>query len=748
MAYFPKLPVYSTQTLFTDKFAGLNKGLSIADGEFSDMQNMTSDKFPVASTRPKRSYVGWHTVDGAPTSTVALPQGLIGTDKLIVLDNGHVYIDGEMVEGLTLSTDSSMMPKRCVSMGAYLCIWPDKKYVNTTNPDDCGSMGVKWSPAEGAVVSAMMCRKDGTNYDEESITVSDTAPADPVDQQFWLDTSGSNDVLKQYSAIYKEWVQVATTYIKIQADGIGKGFKVGDSIFLSGVAPQTQEAAAATESTETLTFATEDFNLTSSFTVTESGGAGAASYASRTKTFMVDGIPDGATITNSVIKFRTDYTRLGAALLTVNGESFAEGVAVEMPVEVAGNGEVNVKFGFRSSNRANGSGYQSNTLYVQDISLEVTYSVDGASGETSDSDLKQFEALNTTNILYGVGSNYIIVAGLLRRNATLKNTIVAELRIPDLDHVCEANNRIWGCSFSRLDGTLTNEIRCCALGDFRNWYLFDGTSMASYVASVGTDGGFTGAISLKGNPLFFKETCLHKVSGTQPSNFSINTTVCRGVQEGCERSLAIVGETLLYKARTDVMAYDGAMPYSVSEKLGTDKYTDASAGAYRDKYYICMRDASLRWHLYVFDTAKGLWHREDDSIISHFANVKGDLYIIQEDLTPARLMTVNDTSTDKEADYKWSLTFGTYGYAYEGQKYLSRFNIRCQLAAGSTLKMEIMYDSDGKWIDEGRVRCPNLCTFMIPVIPRRCDHCQIRLSGYGDIKLYSFARVLENGGDG
>jgi hypothetical protein len=37
---------------------------------------------------------------------------------------------------------------------------------------------------------------------------------------------------------------------------------------------------------------------------------------------------------------------------------------------------------------------------------------------------------------------------------------------------------------------------------------------------------------------------------------------------------------------------------------------------------------------------------------------------------------------------------------------------------------------------------------MIPVIPRRCDHCQLRLSGTGRMKLYSLARVLELGGDG
>jgi hypothetical protein len=39
-------------------------------------------------------------------------------------------------------------------------------------------------------------------------------------------------------------------------------------------------------------------------------------------------------------------------------------------------------------------------------------------------------------------------------------------------------------------------------------------------------------------------------------------------------------------------------------------------------------------------------------------------------------------------------------------------------------------------------------TYMIPVIPRRCDHMRIRLTGEGDMQLYSIARLLGLGGDG
>ena len=39
-------------------------------------------------------------------------------------------------------------------------------------------------------------------------------------------------------------------------------------------------------------------------------------------------------------------------------------------------------------------------------------------------------------------------------------------------------------------------------------------------------------------------------------------------------------------------------------------------------------------------------------------------------------------------------------------------------------------------------------TFLIPIIPRRCDHMRIRLEGSGEFRLYSIARIIERGSDG
>jgi hypothetical protein len=297
-----------------------------------------------------------------------------------------------------------------------------------------------------------------------------------------------------------------------------------------------------------------------------------------------------------------------------------------------------------------------------------------------------------------------------------------------------------------VDGKPVNEIYACKLGDFRNWYNYMGLSTDSYAVTVGTDGVFTGAATLKGTPLFFKESCIHRVTGYTPSSFTMTTTMCRGVQEGSSESLAVVGEALLYKGRTDVMLYDGSIPVAISNALGDTRYHSASAGANADRYYVSMQEHDGPWRFFVYDVQKGLWHLEDNTHAVHFAQLDDELYFINADT--GDLVAENGYDGMLEDAVEWSATFGKYGFDYEGSKYLSRYNLRMALEPGSKVKMEIQYDSDGKWHTMGTMTGKSLRSFMIPVIPRRCDHCQLRLSGTGRMKLYSLARVLELGGDG
>ena len=354
--------------------------------------------------------------------------------------------------------------------------------------------------------------------------------------------------------------------------------------------------------------------------------------------------------------------------------------------------------------------------------------------------------LNASLVVWAKGDNYIVVTGILDQVTTQETPITVSRKMPNMDFIIESENRLWGCRYGKaLNGEIVNEIYACKLGDFKNWNCFMGISTDSYVASVGTDGQFTGAITHLGYPLFFKENCLHKVYGNYPANYQIQTTACRGVQKGCERSLAIVNEVLYYKARSGVCAYDGSLPAEISSVLGDMSYSKAVAGDLGNKYYISMLDAEGSYHLFVYDTLRGMWHREDDTEAVQFCNCRGDLYYI--DHADNQIKTVKGTGVKETSPIKWSATTGIIGTDSPDKKYVSRMDVRMKLGVGDRVTFYVEYDSSGEWEHLFNMDGVKLWTFAVPIRPQRCDHLRLKIVGYGDAKIYSICKTIEQGSD-
>ena len=616
MRRMPQLQQGAKSTLMTSAFYGYNHNTIIADGEMFDMLNMSGDQYPLLTLRKKRG-ISSYDVEGQ----AAVPlNGIHGRDQLVFIRGTNVFYNFVPVSGLTVSNEAAMLPKKIISMGAYVCIWPDKKYFNTANQAEYGSMERLWSAASSGV-SLIMCRNNGTDYDMTQITPSATQPASPSDGMLWVDESVSPAVFKQYMASAEEWMEIATTFIKIQGTGIGANLKEYDTVNISGL---------------------------------EIGGAE----------------PD--------------------------------------PVLA-----------------------------------------------------EQVQQLNNSMIVYGCGDDYIIVAGILSSAVETGElagaTIHADLTIPDLDYVVESNNRLWGCKYGMVNGEVVNEIYATKLGDFRNWRNYMGLSTDSWTASVGTDGPFTGAVTQRGYPVFFKENCIHRVSGMTPDTFSIQTTICRGVQRGSWRSIAVVAENIYYKAREGVMLYDGNMPVPVSEQMGEKLYSDARAGVLGDKYYICMKDKDDIYTQFVYDTKHGTWWKEDNIKALGYGAVDDELFLIDEENNT--LVSVRGTIGDEEEELDWSATFDLYGVNYQRQssyddprrvrnnKYVSLFKIRVELSAEAWIKLYMQYNG-GEWIYQGERHGDGLKTQVIPVVPKRCDNVRYRIEGHGQAAVYDISRIMEVGGDG
>ena len=358
----------------------------------------------------------------------------------------------------------------------------------------------------------------------------------------------------------------------------------------------------------------------------------------------------------------------------------------------------------------------------------------------------QLAALEGSAIVWDKGDDFIVVVGILDVTRTITNAITIKRSMPNMDYVVEANNRLWGCRYGVADnGEVVNEIYASKLGDFKNWNCFMGISTDSYAVSCGTDGQFTGAITHLGYPIFFKEGFLHKVYGNYPSNFQVQTTACRGVQRGCSRSLAIVNEILYYKARGAVCAYDGSLPTEISAALGDVQYFEAVGGAHGNKYYLSMKDSSNLWHLFVYDTAKGMWHHEDNTHADCFCSCREEMYFI--DHAGKKIRTVFGGGTKDTKPVEWMAETGVIGVDSPDKKYLSRLTVRMWLDIGTQVYFFVQYDSGGEWEHLFTMTGNSLRSFAVPIRPKRCDHLRIRIVGEGDARIYSIAKVIEEGSD-
>ena len=395
------------------------------------------------------------------------------------------------------------------------------------------------------------------------------------------------------------------------------------------------------------------------------------------------------------------------------------------------------------------------TVFVK-ISFETMGSVprlfkagDGVTISGSSADV------NGDRILFDVGgganeNDWILVTGLpLSLPAGADTTLRVERTVPDLDYVCECQNRLWGCRYGLEDGRTLNEICCCALGDFKNWRQFAGLSTDSWTGSVGSDGAWTGAVNYLGCPTFFKENRIHRVTVSAEGAHRIDETVCRGVQKGSAKSLVVVNETLYYKSRADVCAYQGGFPRGVSEVFGPALYHGAAAGAIGGKYYLSMLDEREEGVLFVYDIAKDLWLREDALLVTDFARVDGELFAVSGGRLLTLLGSLPVDGAEPEEAVSWEAVSGIQTYEYPENKRLSRYNIRLKLARGATLAVHVQYDSDGVWRSAGSLAAAGdgVASYLFPVRPHRCDHLQLRLSGTGDVRIYSIARILEVGSD-
>lgn len=321
-------------------------------------------------------------------------------------------------------------------------------------------------------------------------------------------------------------------------------------------------------------------------------------------------------------------------------------------------------------------------------------------------------------------------------------TLTIQRKVPDLKYCWENENRLWGCS----DTT----IYASKQGDIFNWEVYDGLESDAYAVEPGSTGYFTGFISYRGYPIFFKEEKIYKVYGSIPSNFEVVGSATLGLAEGSSGSLAIAGETLFYLSRSGIMAYTGGIPQSVGKAFGTEHFKNAVAGSDGMKYYISMQREDGTWRLYVYDTQRGTWHIEDQTHATHFAYCGGNLYCLNDQ---GEIWIIGNPQelpegVTQEEDVEWSVEWGDFTEDSPNKKGLGKLQIRLSLDKMAQLQVYMQFDSDEQWrLVKELVGDDPKRSYYLPLVPRRCDHYRLLLKGKGGCKIYSLVREVYAGSE-
>lgn len=783
----------ATKQEMINAFGGYNHNLEIGENEFFDMQNMTGDNYPVISTR---NYRGQSiTPPGTPV------KALKGYDnKIIGIFGDYLYLDAEDSTSIIDDEDFTFTgnnERQLIIMGAYLIIMPDKKYINLADTDERGSLDntveiIDVHPSTDALpgkyTTFSICDED-----ENAININVRSTEAPVNSVTY-EALDSIDKDVEYVELAEEFGYIKEYFKNLNniCDNPTREMANKRTEFINEIEKVHQywnqekyreiidlRYSILNLLNEFKTIITPNIKEVKAEEVEEAFDEIKEGYSS------VCSIYDEVENPGGIIK-KTEIKRVFDGCLWFNPEtrilqkyysSTDMWSEVETFVKISRSGigknfsagdYISIK-GIQRSYTLSRVGGNHDTIVILMNSLVRGRLLPPGTLTIEDEGLEKLNTENLTEIKL-CGDNFIVVKGFVEYTSYLYldpvvippeegqevPTIIyptISRSTPDIDFMFECGNRLWGCHYGTdEEGKLLNEIYASKLGDFKNWKSYAGSSTDSYAASVGSEGKFTGAINWNGYPIFFKENSMHKVYGTLPENFQISTNKCEGVQSGSNKSMIIIDGILYYKSLHGVMAYDGSLPASISEKLGDEYFKTAEAMKYKSKYYISMVKTQSNTDVrerFVYDTKSGLWHKEEAEELAFTAETGKGTYFAA--LGGSKIY-LNDNAFEKaesENNFSWYAETGKLLMQYPERKYCNRLIIRLKTEEGTILNpvyvtVEASYD-DGEFEEVKTIQSETVNSVSFVIRPRRCDHMRIRLSGNGQTEIYSITKVIEEG---
>lgn len=374
--------------------------------------------------------------------------------------------------------------------------------------------------------------------------------------------------------------------------------------------------------------------------------------------------------------------------------------------------------------------------------LFMLFKVGDAVTVTGSSVTEEAVSNDTTFVIYKIKDNAIYASSDIFTPGKSSTPVKIERRVPDLDFICEKDNRLYGVNNSE------KTLYVSALGDPTNMYAYEGVSTDSFAVAVGGEGVFTGCCKYAESVLFFKENKIYKLVGSYPAEFALYSYDVDGLQAGSDKSLVVINEVLYYKGKNGIFAYTGGVPTLLSENFGEHVFENAAAGTDGVNYYVSMVEGDEKY-LISYNTRLGLWVLEgNDRYIEFVRTPSGLHYAIEtvnddeETIGEVYRMNVSDDASELE----WMVQFVPFYETIEGKKIYSRLLMRVELPRGSYMIIEVRSD-DGAWREAGKIVGANRGVIPIRLPIARCDKFELRLRGKGEFSILDILREYHVGSE-
>lgn len=744
--YLPQLNEIATNSQEINVFGGINDTQFIPNGSFKNMKNMSSDYYPVLGPRkPRKIYESTEKING-----------MIGLNNDVYVAAGNsLYKNNQEIEGLYLEDSKKDMK----IMGAYIIIRPDNIMYNTAaekEEDKIKNMTLEIFQSTGT--SFYLSDKEGNRI------IIDTKQIDPLiisnkDNMYNLDKA-ITDLIKTQEAYIPKYCKKKTVYYA-KIEGQQESQEIYDVSIAIGTKNNVEQysectsyplyyAAINSDNEISLEKYSPGLSMWSTVEVYVTWYAQYKNVEPYTAKKILKSIKEGDFIKiKTMYKDGEEYSDYTKEIIkekkkpdshwTFMNHFFnrAEVLKIRDNLEDAKEPEDIIDIGLVFSNVG------------VDI-LKVLRDMDGfmKTGKITSSATGTEVILK--RVIYSLQTVLPVSGGMI--DNPLSDATVIMKDMPEMDYVTVSNNRMWGCS------NKNHEIYACKQGDPTSWYCYKGLASDSYAVTIGSQGDFTGAVTYKGEPYFFKENLIITMYGTKPANYQLDENIGLGIESGSEQSPFFLNGFIYYKSTNGIVRFNGGSATRISDELGSYTFKNAIGCASNKKYYISMERNGERV-LYVYDAEKQMWHMEDDIQPIDLINIKNSVYAIvneNDEYKIVRMCGENDiyygpgiiSEGVEEEQVKWLAETGHMDNMSTEHKYIQKLGIRFQSEKCASLKIRVQYDNEQYWKEvyckEGIKREG---AQSLTLRPRRCEKFRLKFEGTGVSNIRLITMGVNEGSD-